>query len=69
MPNPLYNAINGNQAPTMGQPGIMQRFNLFCQQFRGDPEQTVRGLLASGQMTQGQFNQLQQAANRILNMR
>lgn len=69
MANSLYKAMNGNQGPMMGQPGIMQRFNLFCQQFRGNPEQTVRSLLASGQMTQEQFNMLQASANKILHVR
>lgn len=65
MANDLFKAMNGNQQ-NIQAPGIMDRFSLFCQQFRGNPEQTVRGLLSSGQMTQAQFNQLKQTADRLL---
>ena len=42
---------------------LMQDFNAFKQNFKGDPKQEVERLLQSGQMTQQQLNELQQTAN------
>lgn len=42
---------------------LMQDFNAFKQNFKGDPRQEVERLLQSGQMTQQQLNELQQTAN------
>ena len=36
----------------------MQEFRQFVQDFQGDPQQKVQQMLNSGQMTQEQFNQL-----------
>ena len=36
----------------------MQEFKQFVQDFQGDPQQKVQQMLNSGQMTQEQFNQL-----------
>lgn len=45
--------------------GMINQFNQFKKNFVGDPEQQVRQLLDSGQMTQQQFNQLSQAATQF----
>jgi hypothetical protein len=37
----------------------MQEFFQFVQNFQGNPQQQVQNMLNSGQMTQDQFNQLQ----------
>ena len=42
---------------------LMQDFNAFKQNFKGDPRQEVERLLQSGQMTQQQLNELQQTVN------
>lgn len=64
MPNPLFNALGGGKMP--GKMGnfqqMMSQFQQFKSTFRGDPKQEVEKLLQSGQMTQDQLNQLQQAA-------
>ena len=44
---------------------MIQQFNQFRQTFQGDPQQQVQQLLNSGQMTQEQFNQLQQMAQQF----
>lgn len=41
------------------------QFNQFKNTFRGNPQQQVQNLLNSGQMSQQQFNELQQMAKQI----
>ena len=71
--NPLFNLLGGGGNPLQGTPfgnmmNFMQSFNQFRQTFQGDPKQQVQNLLNSGQMSQSQFNQLQQMAQQIQNM-
>lgn len=47
---------------------MIQAFNDFRSKFRGDPEQTVNQLVASGRMSQSQLNQLQQMARQFMNI-
>lgn len=47
---------------------MMQEFLKFRQNFRGNPEEEVRKLLASGRMNQSQLNQLQQMASQFQQM-
>lgn len=68
MANNLFNALGGNQQQADPMQAFLQQFNQFRQSFRGDPKQEVMKLLQSGQMTQQQFNQLGQAANRLMPM-
>lgn len=63
MSNPLFNMFN-NQ----GNNDIISAINQFKANFKGDPKQKVQELLNSGQMSQAQFNQLSQEANRIMQM-
>lgn len=57
MPAPFNNMMN-----------MMNRFNQFKSTFQGDPRQQVQQLLNSGQMSQQQFNQLQQMARQFQQM-
>lgn len=59
MPNPLIpnNPQNGGN--------ILQQFLAFKNSFQGDPKAKVQELLNSGQMTQEQFNKLQQMAKNL----
>lgn len=59
MPNPLIpnNPQNGGN--------ILQQFLAFKNSFQGDPKAKVQELLNSGQMTQEQFNNLQQMAKNL----
>nr|DAE37301.1 MAG TPA: hypothetical protein [Bacteriophage sp.]DAU43575.1 MAG TPA: hypothetical protein [Ackermannviridae sp.] len=67
MPNPLFNAMGGNQTPNYtGQFGqMMQQFQHFKQNFQGDPKKEVEKLLQSGRMNQQQLNQLQAMAQQF----
>lgn len=60
--NPLYNEIqnkNGN---------MLQRFQQFRQNFKGDPQQQVQQLLNSGRVSQSQYNQAVQMAQQFQRM-
>ena len=72
MANSLFNSI-GNQPNNLPGPfgniqELMGKLNQFQQSFQGDPKQQVQQLLNSGQMTQGQYNQLSQMATQIQKM-
>lgn len=72
MASSLFNSI-GNQPNNLPGPfgnmqELMSRLNQFRQSFQGDPKQQAQQLLNSGQMTQGQYNQLSQMATQIQNM-
>jgi len=78
--NPLFNLLNNTGMNNMGMNNmmpmnpmsnmmnLMNQFNQFKNNFKGDPEQQVRQMLNSGQMSQSQFNQLSQMANMFSNM-
>lgn len=72
MPNPLFNALGGNQVNLPGPFGNIQQlsaqFNQFRNNFHGDARQQVQELLNSGRMSQQQFNQLQQMASQLQNV-
>lgn len=70
MANPLYQQMGGGQMPgPMGQfQQMMGAFQQFKQNFKGDPQQEVQRLLNSGQMSQQQYNQLQQMAMQMSQM-
>lgn len=68
MANPLYNILGGGSVPTNNMANMLQRFNQFRSTFSGDPKQAVQNLLNSGQMSQQQFNQLQQMATQFQKM-
>ena len=70
MANPLFQQMGGGQRPgQMGQfQQMMSAFQQFKQNFRGDPQQEVQRLLNSGQMSQQQYNQLQQMAMNMQRM-
>ena len=70
MPNPLFNQMGGGQMPgPMGQmQQMMNAFQQFKANFKGDPQQEVQRLLNSGQMSQQQYNQLTQTAQQMSRM-
>ena len=65
MPNPLFNALNGQQTNPMAQ--LVQDARRLRQTFTGNPKQAVQQLLSSGQMSQDQFNQFAQIAQQVIN--
>lgn len=61
MPNPIYNSLNASQ-----QPNMMQQFQAFMQQMRGqDPNALLNQLVSSGRVSQAQLNQAQQMAQQM----
>lgn len=44
---------------------LLNQFNNFKRNFKGDPKQKVQELLNSGQMSQEQLNQLEQMARQF----
>lgn len=76
---PLFDQLKGrtaNNTPQMGSAqnplsnmqNLLRRFDQFRNTFTGDPKQQVEQLLRTGQMSQEQFNQFQQAARQIEGM-
>ncbi len=66
MSNPLFAALGGNMAGGAGGPfRMVQQFIQFANGFRGSPQEEVQKLLSSGQMTQEQYNALQQQATQF----
>ena len=69
MPNPLFSQMSGQMPGPMGEmQQMMQQFQQFKASFRGDPRQEVQKLLNSEQMTQAQYNQIQQMAMQMSQM-
>lgn len=63
MANPLYNQMQKN-APN----NIVQQFNQFRKNFKGNPQEQVQQLLNSGKVSQEQYNKAVQMANQFKNM-
>lgn len=61
--NPLYQTMSGNNMPP-----ILQQFQQFRNNFKGDPQQAVQQLLNSGRITQEQYNQAVQTAQQLSRM-
>lgn len=59
--NPLFQQMNNN-----AQNPIIQKFQQFKQQFRGNPQEQVQQLLNSGKITQDQYNRAVQTANSLM---
>lgn len=69
MSNPLFSMLGGAIPNGFGQMGnIIQQFQQFQQNFRGDPRQQVQQLLNSGKVSQEQYNQAVQLANQLQKM-
>ena len=47
---------------------IMQRFQQFQQQFRGNPQQQIQQMLNSGKVSQAQYNNAVQMAQQFQRM-
>ena len=48
--------------------GMLQSFNQFRQQFRGNPQQQIQQMLNSGKITQAQYNNAVQVAQQFQRM-
>ena len=67
MSNPLFNLLN-NQMPMGNMASMINQFNQFRNNFKGDPKQVVQQMLNSGQISQEQFNQVSQMATQFQKM-
>lgn len=67
-PNMQQNSPFINQQPRINNIFI-QKFQQFRNMLTGNPEQIARSLLASGEMTQEQFNQYAQTADQLVGRR
>lgn len=67
MSNPFMAALGGGQMPgPMGNfAQMVQQFNQFKANFKGDPKAEVKKLMQSGKLSQAQLNQLQQMAKQF----
>lgn len=69
MSNPLFQMFGQMMSNNFGQMGnIIQQFNQFRQNFRGDPRQQIQQLLNSGRVSQEQYNRAVQLANQLQKM-
>lgn len=69
MSNPLFQMLGGAMPSGLGNMGNMiQQFQQFKNNFRGDPRQQVQQLLNSGRVSQQQYNQAVQMANMLQKM-
>lgn len=69
MNNGLFSALGGN-SNMGGMLGMIQQFQQFRNNFKGDPRQQIQQMLNSGQISQTQYNQAVQMAQqfqRVLN--
>lgn len=63
--NPLYNDMKQGMSQ---QNNVLQRFQQFRQNFRGNPQEQVQQLLNSGRVSQQQYNQAVQMAQQFQRM-
>lgn len=61
MDNPFFGALGGGN----GFMQMLQQFQQFKANFKGDPKAEVEKLLQSGRLNQQQLNQLQQMAKQF----
>lgn len=69
MNNGLFKALGGN-SNMGGMLGMIQQFQQFRNNFKGDPRAQIQQMLNSGQISQAQYNQAVQMAQqfqRVLN--
>ena len=64
--NPLYEQMQNNQFAGGGN--MVQRFQQFRQNFRGDPREQVQQLLNSGKVTQAQYDHAVRMAQQFQKM-
>lgn len=66
MANPLFNMLGNSQFGQMQN--LVQNFQQFKSQFKGDPQAQVQQMLNSGQISQEQYNNAVQMANAFQRM-
>ena len=66
MANPLFNLFGNSQYGNMY--GLIQQFQQFKSNFKGNPRQQVQQMLNSGRITQDDYNKAVQMANTFQRM-
>ena len=64
MNSSLFNSLN----PIAQQNNIIQQFNQFKKNFKGDPQQQIQQMLNSGKISQAQYNAAVQKAQMLQRM-
>lgn len=68
MPNPIFDRMRGSNPMASRFSNMVESFNQFRSQFQGNPEQQVKNLIDSGQMSKEQFEQLSGMARQFQSM-
>ena len=68
MANPLMGLLGGVQNQPNNPFQLIQQFQQFKRNFKGDPRQQVQDLLNSGKMTQEQLDQCTAMAQQLQNI-
>lgn len=68
MANPLMGLLGNSNPQPNNFFGLIQQFQQFKQNFKGDPRQQVQELLNSGKMTQEQLDQCTSMAKSLQNI-
>ena len=69
MANPLRGLLGGQNGGNSNNPfQLIQQFQQFKRNFKGDPRQQVQDLLNSGKMTQEQLDQCTSMAQQLQNI-
>nr|DAF64123.1 MAG TPA: hypothetical protein [Siphoviridae sp. ctTIi48] len=65
MLNPILQQLTKSpQSPNLNNPlALLKEFNNFRRNFKGDPKTIVQQMLANGQMSQEQFQELSEQAS------
>lgn len=66
MSNPIYDQMNRNQSANPSN--MVQRFQEFRRNFSGNPQEIIQQMMNSGKISQEQYNQAVQTANRLMKM-
>lgn len=66
MANPLFNLFGNSQYGNMN--GLIQQFQQFKSNFKGDPRQQIQQMLNSGRISQEDYNKAVQMANTFQRM-
>lgn len=60
--NPLFQMLN---RPNNNMLQLLQQFQQFRQNFRGNPQQQIQRMLQTGQISQAQYNNAVQMAQQL----
>lgn len=60
----MFNPFGGMNQQFQGM-NIMNRFQQFCQQFQGDPQQKIKELMDSGKVSKQQYDNAVQMAQQF----